>query len=771
MQNHPAYQFERYSERACKIISEARAWANHLNARVLSSHFLLAGLVQVDPELPQRVLDSEAIDPWRILEEVTRQKDAQEPVTDSHENVSVHVLDILKGAVDEAEREGSVEIDAPHILRSLIRKEDSIGSNILRRLMTQPANEPAFPERRESRIEPLRESPRKQPKKQTQTGVLKKFCYDLTEAARSGMLEPMVGRENEVRQLARILSRKTKNNPVLIGEAGVGKTAIVEGLAQMIVNNELPDWFADKSILRLDMTHLVAGTKYRGEFEHRLKKVIEAIEVRDDIILFIDELHTLIGAGSAEGALDAANILKPALARGEIRCIGATTYQEYQQHIAKDKALARRFQPVRVEEPDLTQVRAIASKVAERLSAYHRVRYPEETIDAAIRLSDRYLTDRFMPDKVIDLLDEAGASVRLECSNEQETPPVVDVQRIQDIVANWAGVPVQNLKQDEKQTLLNLENELGREIVGQREAIATIARAIRRRRTGIHGLNRPVGVFLFVGQTGVGKTALARALSKKLFGTEKALIRLDMSEYMEPHSVSKIIGAPPGYVGYQMGGHLTEWIRKQPYSVVLFDEIEKAHPAVNNLLLQLFDEGRLTDSQGNTVDFRNTILIMTSNLGAKTGMSRKMGFLRDGTGPGTETAADGAYLQAVQQHFQPEFLNRIDAIVQFHPLTDDDLQRILKILIRNLNRELAEQQLHLTLTPKAVQYLVQKASQQRHFGARPLVRLVQTEIEDLLAEALLRDDITPGDHISVHYHARKGILLRRKQTRRPALAA
>ncbi len=769
MNNHPAYQFERYSERACKIISEARAWANHLNARVLSSHFLLAGLVQVDPELPQRVLGADAIDPWRILEEITRQKDSQEPVTNEHENVSVHVLDILKGAVDEAESEGSREIDAPHILRSLMRKEDSIGANILRRLMTQPASEPEFPERRDARIYPLREQPRT--RKQPQSGVLKKFCYDLTEAARAGVLEPMVGREKEVKQLARILSRKTKNNPVLIGEAGVGKTAIVEGLAQMIVNKELPDWFADKTILRLDMTHLVAGTKYRGEFEHRLKKVIETIEVRDDIILFIDELHTLIGAGSAEGALDAANILKPALARGEIRCIGATTYQEYQQHIARDKALARRFQPVRVEEPDLAQVRAIAKKVAERLSAYHHVRFPEETINAAIRLADRYLTDRFMPDKVIDLLDEAGASVRLEHGSVQGEAPEVDVQRIQDIVANWSGVPVQNLERDEKQTLLNLERDLSREIVGQREAIATVARAIRRRRTGINGLSRPVGVFLFVGQTGVGKTALARALARKLFGSEKALIRLDMSEYMEPHSVSKIIGAPPGYVGYQMGGHLTELIRKRPYSVVLFDEIEKAHPAVNNLLLQLYDEGRLTDSQGNTIDFRNTILIMTSNLGTQTGLSRKVGFLRDDTEPATEPESHGAYLQAVQQHFQPEFLNRIDAIVQFHPLTDDDLQQILRILIRNLNRELVEQQLFVKVTPKAMRYLVQLAKQQRHYGARPLVRLLQTQIEDPLAEALLRNEIGPGDRVSVQYHARKGIILRRKRNRKPALAA
>ncbi len=773
MQNHPAYQFERYSDRACKIISEARAWANNLGAQVLSSHFLLAGLVQIDPQLPGKVMEADHIDPWKILEEVTRRKQEQEPAPSEHENVSQAVLQILVGAVEEAEAEGSSEIDAVHIMQSLAKARGCIAAEILQLLGQRPAAVYFVPE--EAPGTGGTRSGTVRGRKTERSGVLKKFCFDLTEAARAGTLEPMVGREKEIQQMARILSRKTKNNPVLIGEAGVGKTAIVEGLAQKIVQGELPEWFSGKSVLRLDITHLVAGTKYRGEFESRLKKVIEAVESRDDLILFIDELHTLMGAGAAEGALDAANILKPVLARGEIRCIGATTFQEYQQNIARDRALARRFQPIRVEEPDREQVRRIAATMAQRLGAYHGVKYREPVIDAAIRLADRYLTDRHMPDKVIDLLDEAGAAVRLQASRgPRRSPPEVPLRTIQEIVSAWSGVPVVDLQQDEKETLLNLEKDLQREIIGQPQAIAAVARAVRRRRSGVRANHRPVGVFLFIGPTGVGKTALARALAKKLFRSEGALIRLDMSEYMESHSVSKIIGAPPGYVGYEMGGHLLEQIRQRPYSIILFDEIEKAHPAVYNLLLQLFDEGRMTDAQGNTVDFRNTILILTSNVGTDfSSTRRKVGFITNDARISAETENPDNYRQALQQHFRPEFLNRIDAVVPFNPLGDEELMQIVRILLDKLNRDLEEQQIRVTMTPSALKAIVEMTESERAYGARPLQRLIQTHVEDALAEAILKGEIESGDEITVTKNGKRGLSLRRKsrRSRRTMLAA
>ncbi|RMD99842.1 MAG: ATP-dependent Clp protease ATP-binding subunit [Calditrichaeota bacterium] len=762
MLNHPAYQFERYSERACKIISESRNLANSSGRKVLSSQFLLAGLIKADQDFLEDYLRNYGMTPEQLLEAVMARTEAREPVNDAYKNVSLVVLEILAGAVNEAEQDGSDTIDAPHIFNSLLKAEASLGAEILRQAILQSRTSGTFEHRRQPGGHVETKAERKTVR-HAASGILKKYTYNLTEAAEYGRLDPVVGRDKEIGQLVRILSRKTKNNPVLLGEAGVGKTAIVEGLAQQIVQQKLPEWFENKIILRLDLAHLIAGTKYRGEFEERLKKIIDSAEGRDDIILFIDEVHTLIGAGGAEGALDAANILKPALARGEIRCIGATTSQEYQRYIAKDKALARRFQPIYVREPNTEQVKEIASTFVKRLEAYHKVVFSQEAIEASIYLCERYLTNRNMPDKVLDLLDEAGAFARLSAREENGRGcPIVTLQAVQEIIATWTGIPMQDLQKDEKRVLLNLEKSLKKYVVGQEQAISAVARAIRRRRTGVQSDQRPVGVFLFLGQTGVGKTALAQGLACTLLGSEKALIRLDMSEYMEPHSISKIIGAPPGYIGFQMGGHLTEFIRHQPYSVILFDEIEKAHPAVFNLLLQLFDEGRLTDSQGNTVDFRHTILIMTSNLGPEAGMSHGlMGF-------GTEkTEKSVNYQKAMQQYFRPEFINRIDQIVPFNPLGERELAEIAKMRIRQINHELAKQNIRISLTPAATKFLVRKALLEKQYGARPLQRLIQEYVEDLLAEALLQGKVKPGDTAQVHYNGKSGVHLKSPKQKAP----
>ncbi len=625
-----------------------------------------------------------------------------------------------------------------------------------------------------------------------EASLLAEFSRDLTQAAMEGQLDPLVGRDKELERAIQILCRRTKNNPVLIGEPGVGKTAIVEGLAQRISDGDVPPFLADKRILSLDLSLIVAGTKYRGQFEERLKTIMKELMESQNAIVFIDELHTLVGAGSAEGSLDAANILKPALSRGEIQCIGATTPGEYRKSVEKDRSLERRFQSVKVSAPNEEEAIRVLQGVRDRYEKFHAVSYTDEAIRYAVYLSNRYIPDRFLPDKAIDLLDEAGSRVKLrqamlpeEVSEVQKrvkfithrmetaianhefekarfyseeerkekehlrtlreklkiddsSTGIVTREDIEEVVARWTGIQVSAIKEDEQQKLLRIEEELHRRVISQDKAITALARAIRRSRAGLKAPGRPVGCFLFLGPTGVGKTEVARRLAEFLFGSEKSLVRFDMSEYMEKHSVSKLIGAPPGYVGYEEGGQLTERVRRTPYSVILLDEIEKAHPDVYNILLQVFEDGQLTDGLGNTVDFRNTIIILTSNLGARQLQKQSgLGFASKEI-ESVAKSQDDMVMSEVKRVFNPEFLNRLDEVILFNSLSDGDLLRIIDLLVGQINETLVHRQVQIALTPEARQWILEKTCSDRNYGARPLRRALQKYVEDPLSEALIQ---------------------------------
>ena len=638
-------------------------------------------------------------------------------------------------------------------------------------------------------------------------GELSDFATDLNESAKQGKIDPVIGRDTEIQRVIQILSRRTKNNPVLIGEPGVGKTAIAEGLAQRIVTGNVPEILRNKRIISISIGSMLAGAKYRGEFEERLKKAIDEVQQHDDMIIFIDEIHTLVGAGATEGAMDAANILKPALARGEFQVIGATTLDEYKKHIEKDAALERRFQPVQVGEPNEEDALEILKGLRDRYEAFHKAKITDEALKAAVSLSNRYITDRFLPDKAIDVVDEAASKVRMKvfsaapdvkaledrlntvkkekeaavtsqdfekaaklrdeekslskeiddkksvAKEKSDQKLIVTEEDIATVVAQWTGIPVAKIAEEESETLLYLEEELHKRVVGQDEAVTAVAKAVRRARAGLKDPKRPIGSFLFLGPTGVGKTELARALASSLFGDESAMIRLDMSEYMEKHTVSRLVGAPPGYVGYEEGGQLTDAVRRKPYSVILLDEVEKAHADFFNILLQVLDDGRLTDSQGRTVDFRNTVIIMTSNLGAKAlhKNSPELGFLAAKKADSNVDENKGidfkeakkSVMDAVKRHFRPEFLNRIDEMIVFHPLTEEDLKEIVTILMSDVTKRLEERDLHLEITTEAMKLLVKEGSDFT-MGARPLKRAIQRLIEDPVSDLILKGDAKKG---------------------------
>jgi ATP-dependent Clp protease ATP-binding subunit ClpC len=785
--------FERYTEKARRVIFFARYEASQFGSPYIETEHLLLGLLREDKALTNRFLRSHA-----SVESIRKQIEGH---TTIREKVSTSVdlplsnecKRVLAYAAEEAERLSHKHIGTEHLLLGLLREEKCFAAEILtERGLRLPAirDELQRTTQEKAPVQTGGKAPR------NEQSLLAEFSRDLTQNALDQRLDPLVGRDAEVERVIQILCRRTKNNPVLIGEPGVGKTAIVEGLAQKIADGEVPSFLADKRVLALDLSLIVAGTKYRGQFEERLKTIMKELMESQNCIVFIDELHTLVGAGSAEGSLDAANILKPALSRGEIQCIGATTPAEYRKSIEKDRSLERRFQAVKVPPPSEEDAVKIIHGIKEKYEKFHAVSYTEDAVNFSVTHSSRYIPDRFLPDKAIDLIDEAGARVKLRQTSlpeeltevqkrikfivhrmenaianhefekarfysdeerkerenlralrdkyhlDDSSAGIVTREDIEDVVSRWTGVPITSIKEEETQKLLRVEEELHKRVISQDKAISALARAIRRSRAGLKNPARPIGSFLFLGPTGVGKTEMARTLANFLFGSEKSLIRFDMSEFMEKHSVSKLIGSPPGYVGYEEGGQLTERVRRSPYSVVLLDEIEKAHPDVFNILLQVFEDGQLTDGLGNTVDFKNTIVVMTSNIGAK--------HLQKREGLGFQSNKEDMVLDKmeelvkgeVKRTFNPEFLNRLDEVIIFTSLTNTDLMQIMELLVQQMNANLVHKAITLSVTDGAKQWIIDKTASERTYGARPLRRALQRFVEDPLSEALIAGGIT-----------------------------
>ncbi|HYM25351.1 MAG TPA: ATP-dependent Clp protease ATP-binding subunit [Vicinamibacterales bacterium] len=793
--------FERYTERARRVLFFARYEASQLGSISIETEHLLLGLIREGKGLTSRIFARSHLSLENIRKEIEGRTVFREKVSTSVEiPFSAETKRVLQFAAEEADRLLHNYIGTEHLLLGILREERSVAASILMekgmRLNTVREDIVALLNEKTTLTRAGKETP-----------LLAEFSRDLTESAMKNQLDPLVGREHELERVQQVLCRRTKNNAVLIGEPGVGKTAIVEGLAQKIVYGDVPHFLADKRILALDISLIVAGTKYRGQFEERLKAIMKELTDNPNIIVFIDELHTLVGAGSAEGSLDAANILKPALSRGEIRCIGATTPAEYRKYIEKDRSLERRFQAIKVDPPGERETIEILVGVKDRYESFHHVEYTREAIEAAVYQSNRYITDRFLPDKAIDLVDEAGAraklreagyseefgeinrSIRLNIEQMESAAAQKDYARVEhfrdqeqqareslmqvrekfdvksasrkvivgkseidEVVSKWTGVPMASINQDEGDKLLRMEAELHKRVISQEKAISAISRAIRRSRAGLKNPNRPVGSFVFLGPTGVGKTELARALANFLFGSDHALIRFDMSEYMEKHSVSKLIGSPPGYVGHEEGGQLTEKVKRNPYSVVLLDEIEKAHPDIFNIPLQVFEDGHLTDGLGNRVNFKNTIIIMTSNIGARFIQKKSsLGFQSSNESEISKSVSD-MVLGEVKRTFNPEFINRIDEIIVFEALTDDDLRRIMGLLADQLNANLVDRKLRITLTPEVVDWIIEVTCKDRSYGARPLRRAIQRYVEDPLSEELIRGHLRGGE-IEVYLQA------------------
>ncbi len=795
--------WERFTERAKHVVSAAREEATRLGSEYVRTEHILLGLCRETEGIAARALNNLGVDTDTLATEIERQMQMG-GASLSNEDIAFtpRAKKVLELAVEEARRFNHSYIGTEHILLGLLKEGEGIAAKVLQDMKVDLARIQAEVVRLLG-DQGTSASGEAQSGKKSQTPALDAFGRDLTQLAREEKLDPVVGRENEIERLIQVLSRRTKNNPVLIGEAGVGKTAIVEGLAQAIITNDVPDLLLNRRVLTLDLAGVVAGTKYRGQFEERLKSVMKEIRRADNIILFIDELHTIVGAGAAEGAVDAANMLKPALARGELQCIGATTMDEYRKHIEKDAALARRFQTIMVEAPSVQQTIAIIKGLRDKYEAHHRVKFSDEAVEAAAKLADRYITDRFLPDKAVDVIDEAGSRARLQITTrpkelkdieqdiEQVTQEkeaaisqqeyekaanlrdkermqiakleekkrewerardsaetVVNEEDIAYIVSKWTGVPLTKLEEKESERLLRMREELHRKVIGQDEAIDAIARAVQRARAGLHTPNRPVGSFLLLGPTGVGKTLLAKTLAMFLFGNEEALITIDMSEYMEKFAVSRLMGAPPGYVGYNEGGQLTEQVRRRPYSVVLFDEVEKAHPDVFNSLLQVLEEGQMTDSTGRKVDFRNTVIMMTSNVGARRiTRNTTLGFQRN-TEDELYQRMKERVLDEAKKVFNPEFLNRLEEILVFRRLTETELLSIVDIQVREVIDRVTEKNIHLQLSDDARTFLVRVGSNDE-YGARPLRRAVQQYIEDPLAEQMLKGELKSGMTINV----------------------
>ena len=797
----------KFTNSAQKVIQIASEIATELGHSYIGTEHILYGLIKEGSGVAAKVLENQGIEPDMVIDKIVELVGNETPVNETI-GFTPRSKRVIENAFIEARKLGYNYIGTEHMLLGILKEGDSIAARILIELNTN------IPKLYNEIVKVINEgedyngdlSGGKNGKKRgsyNSTPTLNQFGEDLTQKAEEGKLDPVIGRKEEIERVIQILSRRTKNNPCLIGEPGVGKTAAVEGLAQKIISGDVPEILKEKRVVTLDISGMIAGSKYRGDFEERIKKALDEVKKAGDIILFIDEIHTIVGAGAAEGAMDAANILKPLLARGEIQLIGATTLNEYRKYIEKDAALERRFSPVTVNEPSEKDTVKILKGIRDKYEAHHGVKITDEAIEAAVKMSVRYINDRFLPDKAIDLIDEAASRAKLKTYTEPDslkkiTEEIEEVEKnkdeavhmqkfekaaalrdkqkelkakyekeqkkwknksnkeliniteenIAEVISSWTGIPANKITEDENARLRNLEKTLHERVIGQNEAVEAVAKAIRRSRVGLKDPNRPIGSFLFLGPTGVGKTELSKALAESLFGDENAMIRLDMSEYMEPHSVAKLIGSPPGYVGFDEGGQLTEKIRRKPYAVILFDEIEKAHPDVMNMLLQILEDGRLTDSQGRTVNFKNTVIIMTSNIGARLITDRKtLGFSKNETNTEKNNAIEKDYeetkkevMEALKKELRPEFINRIDEIIVFHKLNDTEINQIIDIMLKEVINRLATQKIKVELEPQVKELIASKGID-KNFGARPLRRTIQNVLEDSLAEEILDGEI------------------------------
>jgi ATP-dependent Clp protease ATP-binding subunit ClpC len=801
-----ASRFEKFSERARRVLSLAQEEAQRFNHNYIGTEHILLGLVRETEGVGARVLSSLGVELSKVRSAVEFIIGRGERPSPGDIGLTPRAKKVIELAVDEARRLSHHYIGTEHLLIGIMREGEGVAAGVLESLGVSLDKVRA--ETTRTLNQSVSQGQSQRGSTTTRTPTLDQLGIDLTAAARSGKLDPVIGRSKEMARVIQILSRRTKNNPVLIGPPGVGKTAIVEALAQNVVSGDIPESLGNKRVVTLDMGALVAGTKYRGEFEERLKKVIEEIKAAGNCILFIDEMHTMVGAGAAEGAVDAANILKPSLARGELQCIGATTLDDYRKYVERDPALERRFQPVNVEEPSTEETVEILRGIKSKFEEHHGVEIKDEALQAAATLASRFIADRFLPDKAIDLMDEAGSRVRIRTSGaplsvkesqkglatvrrekdeaiaaqqyeyaaelrdrelkladklqdlqtewqatSSDDQPVVDGEEIAEVVSMWTGIPVTRMAVEETERLIHMEDNLHQRIVGQDEAIVRVSKAVRRARAGLKDPRRPIGSFLFLGPTGVGKTELVRALSEFMFGSQDSMIRLDMSEFMERHTVARLVGAPPGYVGYEEGGQLTDAVRRRSYSCILFDEIEKAHPDVFNILLQIFDDGHLTDAKGRKVDFRNTIVIMTSNIGSDLiKRDTSLGFAHTTSG---QVEGDAAYArmkgkvdEEVKRFFRPEFLNRIDGQVVFHSLTKDEIVEIVDLMLNEVRKPMLEKGLTLEVSDAAKAWLAEKGFDPT-FGARPLRRVIEQNIEDPLSDELLSGAYPPGSTVYV----------------------